>query len=198
MIRSVIFDLGGVLFARDPSHVTGELMKFFSFIGDRKMPEFWEEYDRGAVTLEQTMQHLCALRGCSREVCEEFIEQSIRLQGVVAPTGELVKELKARGYKLYVLSNMAREYIAELRQREIYSYFDGDVVSCEEHTVKPEQPIYEILLERYNLNPAESIFIDDRIDNLVTAERVGLRVYHFELARAQECCNELRKIIEHD
>lgn len=195
VIKNIIFDLGGVLFVRDPSRVTPAVTEFFSFIADKKMPEFWEEYDRGARTLEQTIQHLCQIKGCSREQCVEYVQESIDLQEPLPPTQALVRELKAKGYRLYVLSNMSRDYIAMLRQQSVYSCFDGEVVSCEEHCVKPEPRIYEILLQRYSLEPCNSLFIDDRPENLETARQFDINTYLFERYRAEECCEQIRSIV---
>ena len=52
-MKNIVFDLGGVLFARDKSKCTPELLEFFSFLRAPRMPLFWEEYDRGTSTLEE-------------------------------------------------------------------------------------------------------------------------------------------------
>ncbi|MFR9649728.1 MAG: HAD family phosphatase [Rikenellaceae bacterium] len=194
-MKSIIFDLGGVLFARDPSKVASEVIEFFSFITDKKMPEFWEEYDRGTRTLAQTIEHLCQTKGCSKELCEEYIKITIETQEPIPATEALVRELKQRGYKLYVLSNMSRDYIAMLRRHDVYKLFDGEVVSCEQGSVKPEEAIYKILLERFELDPAESLFVDDRPENIETARRLGINGYQFVTARAKECCDEIRALL---
>ena len=108
-------------------------------------------------------------------------------------TERLVGDLKAAGYRLYVLSNMSREFIAFLRRFPVYRLFDGEVVSCEEGTVKPEPRIYEILLERYGLDPAETLFIDDRAANIVAAEGLGIAGYLFDHRNPAAACGELRR-----
>ena len=74
---------------------------------------------------------------------------------------------------------MSREFIDFLRRTEIYGCFDGEVVSCEEGVVKPEPRIYEILLDRFGLDPAETLFIDDRRSNLEAAAAFGIATFHF-------------------
>lgn len=69
----------------------------------------------------------------------------------------MVGDLKRVGYKLYVLSNMSREFIDFLRKMPVYRCFDGEVISCEEQVVKPEPEIYRRLLDRYSLDPAETL-----------------------------------------
>lgn len=194
-MKNVVFDLGGVLFARDAGKCTPEFIQFFEFIRTPQMPLFWEEYDRGTWSLDRTVEELCRIRGCTRAECERFVEQAIALQEPVAPTEQLVGDLKQAGYGLYVLSNMSREFIARLRTFPVYGLFDGEVVSCEEQTVKPEPRIYEILLERHALEPADTLFIDDRQANLDAASRFGIRTFLFRPDRPDESCAELRRTL---
>ena len=132
---------------------------------------------------------------CSRsvETCSAVLQLAIDLQEPVKPTERLVRDLKAAGYKLYVLSNMSREFIDFLRRFPVYGLFDGEVVSCEEHTVKPEPRIYEILLERYGLTPSETLFIDDRRSNLEAAAAFGIATFHFR--EPESSCTQLREML---
>ena len=158
-MKNIVFDLGGVLFARDKNKSTQEFHEFFSFIRSERMPLFWEEYDRGASTLGEVTDILARTTGCPREKCERFLLLSIDMQEPVAPTERLVGDLKAAGYRLYVLSNMSREFIAFLRRFPVYRLFDGEVVSCEEGTVKPEPRIYEIRRRMRRAAPQAAVTI---------------------------------------
>ena len=115
---------------------------FFSFIRSEPMPAFWEDYDRGVLTLDEVTGILSGVNACPRAKCEEYLRLSIDMQEPVKPTEQLVRDLKAAGYKLLVLSNMSREFIDFLRRFPVYGLFDGEVVSCEEGVVKPEPEIY--------------------------------------------------------
>lgn len=194
-MKNIVFDLGGVLFARDATKCTQEFIDFFAFVRSDPMPRFWEEYDRGTSTLDEATETLCAMHACPRAKCEEFLRRSIEMQEPVKPTEALVRDLKAAGYKLYVLSNMSREFIDFLRRFPVYGLFDGEVVSCEERTVKPEPRIYEILLERYGLDPAETLFIDDRRSNIAAAEALGIRGMLFDARHPDAACQELREML---
>ena len=141
-MENIVFDLGGVLFARDRSKCTQEFHDFFSFIRSEPMPAFWEDYDRGVLTLDEVTGILSGVNACPRAKCEEYLRLSIDMQEPVKPTEQLVRDLKAAGYKLFVLSNMSREFIDFLRRFPVYGLFDGEVVSCEEGVVKPEPEIY--------------------------------------------------------
>ena len=121
--------------------------------------------------------------------------QAIGRQETIAPTAALIHDLKTAGYKLYVLSNMSREFIDFLRGKDVYSYFDGDVVSCEVEVVKPMPHIYDILLERFELDPSQTLFIDDRKENVEAAEAKGISTFHFDRNDYEGSCVKLREML---
>ena len=106
-----------------------------------------------------------------------------------------INELKERGYKLYVLSNMSKEYIDYLRTFPVFDNFDEQIVSCEVGIGKPDRRIYEHLLSHCNLDPVETIFIDDRKDNVDAAEEVGITPFHFDRRNPEQACDDLRRVI---
>ena len=184
-MKNIVFDLGGVVFHRDAKKVRKELIDFFAFIFAAKMPLFWEEYDRGTLTFDEVLDEL------SRS--KDYLREALDRQEAVPQTAALIRDLKRAGYRLYVLSNMSREFIDFLRRTEIYGCFDGEVVSCEEGVVKPEPRIYEILLDRFGLDPAETLFIDDRRSNLEAAAAFGIATFHFR--EPESSCTQLREML---
>lgn len=194
-MKNIVFDLGGVLFARDRQKCSPEILEFFSFLRAPQLPRFWEEYDRGTSTFDEVVDELSRLTGRSREVCVGVMHEAIDLQEPVAATERLVGDLKAAGYRLYVLSNMSREFIDYLRRFPVYAQFDGEVVSCEELVVKPERRIYEILLDRYALQPSETLFIDDREANIRAARALGIHGFRFDARNAEASCEALRRLL---
>lgn len=194
-IVNVVFDLGGVLFARDPRKFEPEFIEYFSYIHLPQMPRFWEDYDRGVVSFDEVVESVANYNNSSCELAEINIRRSIVTQEVIPSTAALIAKLRDAGLRLYVLSNMSREFIDFLRQQPVYGLFDGEVVSCEEGVIKPEPEIYKLLIERYNLNPSETLFVDDRKANIEAAEAQGWQGYLFTTAKSEECCEELRKLI---
>ena len=77
----------------------------------------------------------------------------------------------------------------------MFEYFDEQVVSCEVHLGKPNLKFYQYLLDHCNLNPDETIFIDDRKDNVEAAAELGITPFHFDRRNPERACNELRKVI---
>jgi hypothetical protein len=75
-ITNIVFDLGGVVFARDPRKFEPEFIKFFSFIMLPEMPKFWEEYDRGMVTYDQVVADLAEYNSCDCELAEKNLRRS--------------------------------------------------------------------------------------------------------------------------
>ncbi len=194
-MKTIIFDLGGVVVARKPEKTTEDFREFFSFIANKQMPHFWEEYDRGTQTIEQTIDTLTQVKGCSREVCSDYVWDAINMQEEIEPTARLIAELKERGFQLLVLSNMSLEFIRFIRQLPVYKHFDGEVVSCEERVVKPEAEIYKLLIERFDLDPAESLFVDDRPANLEAAAEHGIQTFLFRRWHAEESCDAIRALL---
>ena len=198
MLKNIVFDLGGVVVAHNEESFAEKLGEFFSFVFGPDMkcvPSFWCDYDLGVRTIDETAASVAEYRKCSVEEAKANMLYAISLQEEVEPTVRLIKELKERGYKLYVLSNMSKEYIEFLRKLSVFEYFDYEVVSCEVHLGKPNPEMYKYLLEHCGLNPSETIFIDDRHDNVEVAAELGIIPFHFDRRNPEKACEELREII---
>ena len=194
-MKNIVFDLGRVVFAQDPAKSSEEFKQFFSYVSQKQMPKFWCDYDKGVLSLEQVAHALAEYRGVEPDFTASMIHTAICRQETIKPTASLIADLKAAGYKLYVLSNMSREFIDFLRQQPVYKNFDGEVVSCEEGVVKPMPEIYDILLTRYNLNPEETMFIDDREENILAARGKNISGFHFDRNDYEGSCEQLRAML---
>ena len=198
MIKNVVFDLGGVVVAHNAESFKEKLGDFFSFVFGPDMkcvPMFWQDYDRGILTIDETAAEVAKLRDCTPEIAKEHMLYAISLQEEVEPTVKLIKELKEKGYKIYALSNMSKEYIEFLRKLPVFDCFDAQIVSCEVGFGKPDRRFYEYLLSHCELNPAETIFIDDRKDNVDAGAELGIIPFHFALNDPEGSCEALRKVI---
>lgn len=189
MIKNIIFDLGGVLLCHDFSRVAGSISPIFDFLGLEHFPKYWADFDLGNVSQRHVSECIAADRGIS--VAEASAEiDSIRDVLSEAPKSlDLVRELHSMGYRLYVLSNMPHEFWARIRHYELFSYMQGWVISCEEHLSKPDERIYRLLMERYGLEAAESVFVDDRRINIEAARAVGMEGIVF--TDVEECRRQL-------
>ena len=194
-MKNIVFDLGRVVFAQNPNKSSEEFRRFFSYVAQSPMPQFWVDYDMGVSSFDKVVSALSAYREVDEEYTRSMILASISRQETIIPTEALIHDLKAAGYKLYVLSNMSREFIDYLRQQPVYKYFDGEVISCEEGVVKPMPQIYNILIQRYELDVEHTMFIDDRIENVEVAKTLGITPFHFDRNDAESSCVRLREIL---
>ena len=95
-------------------------------------------------------------------------------------TVAILRGLKAKGVPLYGLSNMSAATFAHLRERySLWDDFLGIVISAHIGLVKPDPRIFDHLCERYALDPGETLFIDDHLPNIESADRSGFRTIHF-------------------
>ena len=108
------------------------------------------------------------------------------LKSDIPETVSLLHKLKTK-YKIYGLTNWSAETISIAYERfSFFKEFDGIVVSGHEKIIKPNPQIYHQLLDRYNLKAENTIFIDDNINNIRAAEKIGLHAIHFENPRKLE------------
>lgn len=195
-MKNIVFDLAGVVVARNQERCPQYIMDYFYFINSGEaLPEFWDDYDRGTRDIDSVAQCLAEFRGSDFETAKSRMLEAVTYQEQVAPTAELIAELKAAGYRLFVLSNMSKDYIEFLREMPVFQHFEGEIVSCEVGLIKPEREIYNLLLDRYNLVPEQTIFIDDRKPNVDAGAEVGINPFHFDRNDPEKSCEQLRCIL---
>ena len=88
--------------------------------------------------------------------------------------------MRESGKNIYVLSNASRRFYEYFPRFYDMDFFDGVVVSCDLHIIKPDRRIYEYILGKYGLKADECLFIDDREENVRGAEKVGINAVRFE------------------
>lgn len=182
--RNIIFDLGNVLITFNPIEFLTQLLNddekaglCYSLI--IQSPE-WRELDRGKISVEQAKSNYIERQPALREAVELFFQHWLSMFQPIEETVTLLDELRAAGYRLYVLSNIIRESYEDLRARlTFWDRFEGVVVSYALKTAKPEPAIYHYLLDHYHLNPNECLFIDDMEPNVAGALAVGIPAVRF-------------------
>jgi putative hydrolase of the HAD superfamily len=183
MIKNVIFDLGGVIVEWEPARVlatfTGnrELVKYVADNGFFR--EAWTEFDRGTIDKESFTREWARLVGCPVEDCDELLEHAKRSLVTIPETVALVERLSREGFRLFCLSNMSTDHYNYLKERPVFRFFDGQVISALEGLVKPERAFYELILARYRLDANETLFIDDLERNVEGARKLGIHTVHF-------------------
>ncbi len=116
-----------------------------------------------------------------KEINAYFDRWEEMLGGEISGTVEILKALKASGkYRIYGLTNWSSEtFPIAVKQFDFLNWFDGILVSGDEGIKKPDPAIYELLLDRYQIDRKTAIFIDDSLRNVAAAEKIGLRSIHF-------------------
>lgn len=189
MIQTVVFDLGRVLLTYEPEVYLRGRLADAAVISDVLQLTFgsaeWAMLDRGTLDEETAIAKWIArrpdLEGAIRYAFDGWYELLQPLAGSVA----LLEELKANGYRLLILSNFHRAAHQALeREHHFFELFDGAVFSYEAGLLKPEPQIYQLLIARYGLTPAETLFIDDMADNVAAAKAQGLQAVQFQTPAA--------------
>jgi putative hydrolase of the HAD superfamily len=109
---------------------------------------------------------------------------------------KLIEKLKESGYKIYLLSNINEHTFNSVSKSGLFDIVDGYVLSYLEHQVKPYESIYKTLVQRYNLNENECLFIDDNQNNIDTANKLGFKAVKVEPDNYNSLINELNKYIK--
>ena len=184
MIRNIVLDMGNVLLDYNPNVI---LDKVFENEEDKQIilkelfggPE-WVQGDLGIITNSERYD------GVSRRVPERLhhglkrcVEEWDICMIPVEGAKDFCRFVRERGYGMYVLSNACSMFYKYFPKYFPLEDFDGIVVSSDEHIVKPDRRIYEIILERYGLEAGECLFIDDRKDNTLGALGVGMNAHIF-------------------
>lgn len=185
-INTIIFDLGGVLIDWNPEYVFREVIpdpERRRFFFENICTHEWNiEQDAGRPLAEATEQLVNEYPEWESEIRAYYGRWEEMLGGPIHETVDLLRELRDREeHRLLALTNWSGEtFPVALSRYDFLHWFEGIVVSGDEKTRKPFADIYEILLDRYEVNPSQAIFIDDSLKNVEGAEAVGINGIHFQ------------------
>ena len=183
-VKAAVFDLGGVLIDWDPRYLYRKLLadegEVEEFLATVCTPEWNAEQDRGrpfaegvAELVERHPAHAAAIAAFH----ERWPEM---LGGDIPGAVELLAELRATGLPLYALTNWSAETFVVARERFAFlDWFDGLLVSGEERIIKPDPAIFELLLDRFGLDPGSTFYVDDSELNVEAAGRLGFDAVRF-------------------
>ena len=185
MIKNILFDMGNVLIRFEPKQYVKNASLSESD-QQRLLRELygsidWVRLDRGTITEEEVYAHACARLPAELHAAAEYIiyhwnEPIVPITG----TADVVRELKARGYTLYLLSNAARRQHTYWHDIPGSECFSGTLISADVHLLKPEAAIYQALFDKFDLTAASCLFVDDFPPNIEAAENAGMQgiVFH--------------------
>lgn len=187
-INTIIWDLGGVLIDWNPRYLYRKIFKSEDemewFLTHVCHQDWNEEQDAGRPFAEAVVLQTKLFPKYASEIEAYWKRWPEMLAGPIQETLALFETLrKTNRYKFYALTNWSAETFPYAQQRfHFLNWFDGIVVSGEEKTRKPYPEFYQIMLSRYQLNPASSLFIDDNLKNIRAAQALGITAIHFKSA----------------
>jgi len=187
MYKNIVFDMGNVLVKYDSDAAARQFTDDKKIIREVGLIVFksieWEMLDGGLITEEKALKKM--LSRFETEEAREIGRKSFETWDKVCMTpneemGEVVQQLKDKGYNVYILSN------ASVRLPKMYKevvpkadLFDGVFYSAPEKLLKPQKEIYNRFYEKFNLDPSTCLFIDDLEDNINASKETGMDGYCF-------------------
>ena len=184
--QAVVFDLGGVLIDWNPRYLyrsifDGDEAAMEAFLAEVTTPEWNARQDAGRPWAD-AIDELAARFPEHRERIEAYwLRWPETLGQAIAPTVEILRELRQTGVRLYALTNWSAETFPLARPRfPFLEWFDGIVVSGEVRMAKPDPRIFAHLVERHDLSPSATVFVDDSEANIRAAAAAGLIAIRFD------------------
>jgi 2-haloacid dehalogenase len=183
---TVVFDLGGVLIDWNPRYLyrslfDGDEAAMERFLAEVCSPEWNVRQDAGRAWAE-AIDELSARFPEERERIRAYRERwEEMLGGAIEPTVEILAELRSRGVRLLALSNWSTDTFAVARPRYPFlEWFEGLVISGDVGMAKPDPAIFRYLIDRFGLDPATTVYIDDVVTNVTAAAALGLHAIRFQ------------------
>jgi 2-haloacid dehalogenase len=184
--RVVIFDFGGVLVDWNPRHLYRKLFGddtagMERFLAEVCNDEWNRQHDAGR-PFADGVRELAVRHPAQAELIRAYRQRWDETLGEpIGGSVAILRELKDAGHRLYGLTNWSHETFPIGRARfAFFAWFDGIVVSGEERLIKPDPLLFVRLLERYGVDPAGAVFIDDVQRNVEAAAALGMHGMHFQ------------------
>ena len=182
MIKNLIFDVGGVLF----DYRWIEMFMDYGLDEDNAIrvgtqmfndpDRTWDIFDLGIKSDEEIADIFCKKYPGDEDVIRWFIRHGEYMQVPRPKVWKKVHELKQKGYKIYILSNYPESLFKKHTEyADFMDDIDGLMVSYMIHKAKPAEDIYKALCDKYGLDRSESIFFDDRSENVEGAVKFGMK-----------------------
>ena len=182
-VKKFLFDLGNVFFDWNPERVLkpifndDERMNFF--INNISFPLLDTRCDAG-ITIEVAVNDaIKKFPDFENEIKLYYPNHGNMVGGFFQKTVDIFYKLKELNYPCYILSNWSAETYEGMEQKYPFlKDFEGKIISGRDFLIKPDAAIYELAISRFNLIPQETLFIDDRLDNIEAAQKLNFQTIH--------------------
>jgi 2-haloacid dehalogenase len=182
-VKKFLFDLGNVFFDWNPERILkpifndDEKMKFF--INNISFPLLDTRCDAGISIEVAVNDAVIKFPDFEKEIKLYYPNHGNMVGGFFQKTVDIFYKVKNLNYPCYVLSNWSAETYEGME--ETYPFlkdFDGKIISGRDFLIKPDPAIYELAISRFDLVPQETLFIDDRLDNIEAAQKLNFQTIH--------------------
>ena len=183
IVKKFLFDLGNVFFDWNPERILkpifndDERMNFF--INNISFPLLDTRCDAG-ITIEVAVNDaIKKFPEFEKEIKLYYPNHGNMVGGFFQKTVDVFYKIKELNYPCFVLSNWSAETYEGME--ETYPFlkdFDGKIISGRDFLIKPDPAIYELAISRFDLIPQETLFIDDRLDNIEAAQNLNFQTIH--------------------
>lgn len=189
--RSVIFDVGRVLFDWDLRYLFAKLIadkdELEWFVTNVVTPGWHFQHDAGRPLAEMVPERKAEFPDHAPLIDAYATRFNETIPGPMPGSLELVERLDAAGVPLFAITNFGHEFWEAFRPTQpVFDRFRDIVVSGTEKLMKPDPAIYRLAIERFGIDPAGAIFIDDVAANIAGAESAGIAGHHFRCAEELE------------
>ena len=194
----IVFDIGNVIFEWNPQRLVDSLFlcktESKEAIENIIAHEDWQMLDKGTLSLEEAISRANDRCNIGVNKIRKLFEETPKAILPIQETMNVIMELSEKGYSLYVLSNLHKhtfEYLSVTY--DIWRHFSGIVISSHIKSIKPEPEIFKYLIDTYNLEPKNTVFLDDMKCNIEAAKKFGFNTIHVK--NASQSKKELYQII---
>lgn len=197
---NIIFDLGNVLIEWNKEKILSKICKndleynlFNKFVFQSNL---WIDLDNGKISLEFLENQLIDEMGHQyQDQIHELVWNWFNYVDLYDEVYELIKQLKKKNFQIYVLSNTSSIFhiLLDSVLSKVSSVLDGYVISCKVKMMKPQKEIYLSLVNKYQLDIKDCIFLDDLEENVEAARTLGIKA--FQIKERKEISNILKDLL---
>lgn len=197
---NIIFDLGNVLIEWNKEKILSKICKndleYNLFNKLVFQSNLWIDLDNGKISLEFLENQLIDEMGHQyQDQIHELVWNWFNYVDLYDEVYKLIKQLKKKNFQIYVLSNTSSIFhiLLDSVLSKVSSVLDGYVISCEVKMMKPQKEIYLSLVNKYQLDIKDCIFLDDLEENVEAARTLGIKA--FQIKERKEISNILKDLL---
>lgn len=180
----IILDMGNVLLEWNKDKIlqgVSEMKKDYLIL-DKSIFQsgLWLRLDLGTMTREELVLKVVSMIGRAyQKKVEEVIWNWPNYIDIYREVFPILSELKKKGHRIFVLSNTSKVFYDLLEEHlsPLKELLDGFVLSCDIKAIKPDLVMFKEILDKYQLDPTNCVFLDDIEDNTNAAEKLGIKSY---------------------